>query len=432
MRKQFFIALLLVAITGKAAVPAFQTFVSSFVVGYRELHIPEIGYGYRDYFTAIPGAEQLDRQEAFFKKYEEGLAAYKRAKLSIPDRVVYDHLAYEVAFNLQRIKLEKEWVAAGREMPQGGLSGLNNIATWYPLFVQRFTTVSMPPGDVLAFGEQEVRKVKSEIATLQEQLGFSDSATFYMHLNSETFFITDKEQLLFSFEEIDKWVRQKLSAFIGTSDVPLIYAMEWPEATAFTPPGIYLNRADNAYGKDVFQFNFYNGRYNKRAMEWLYMHEAIPGHHLQFSLQHESNSLQDLFFYPGNFEGWACYVEYFGKDVGLYSDPYMYLGKWEWDLVRSVRLVLDVGIHYYGWSREKALAYWKKAVPNQDDIAEREVTRVTDWPCQALSYKMGAAQIFKMQKWWQQQHTGSPLSDFRKAFLAFGRLPLPVIEKNIS
>ena len=74
MRKQFFIVLLLVATTGKAAVPAFQTFVFSFVAGYRELHIPEIGYGYRDYFTAIPGAEQLDRQEAFFKKYEEGMA----------------------------------------------------------------------------------------------------------------------------------------------------------------------------------------------------------------------------------------------------------------------------------------------------------------------------------------------------------------------
>jgi uncharacterized protein (DUF885 family) len=227
-------------------------------------------------------------------------------------------------------------------------------------------------------------------------------------------------------------VRQNLASFIGTSDVPPVYAIEWPGATGFTPPGMYINHENNAYGKDVFQINFYNRHYNKRAMEWLYMHEAIPGHHLQFSLSHKSSGLQDLFFYPGNFEGWACYVEYFGKEVGLFSDPYSYLGKWEWDLVRSARLVLDVGIHYYGWSHEKALAYWKQTIPNQDDIAEREVTRVTNWPCQALSYKVGAAQIFKMQEHWQAQHPGSPLRDFRKAFLAFGRLPLPVIEKNIS
>jgi uncharacterized protein (DUF885 family) len=227
-------------------------------------------------------------------------------------------------------------------------------------------------------------------------------------------------------------VRAHLAGFIGTDDIPPVFAMQWPGATAQTPPGMYLNHRYNSYGKDVFQFNFYSGQYNRRAIEWLYMHEAIPGHHLQFSMRANSTPLQDLFSYPGNFEGWGCYVEYFGKELGLYEDPYMYLGKWEWDLVRSARLVIDAGIHYFGWTREQALAYWKQNIPNQDEIAEREVTRVTNWPCQALSYKVGADRIFKMQIKWQLKHPGLPLNKFYHFFLDMGNLPLTVIERNIS
>jgi uncharacterized protein (DUF885 family) len=166
-------------------------------------------------------------------------------------------------------------------------------------------------------------------------------------------------------------------------------------------------------------------------MEWLYMHEAIPGHHLQSSLR-KQNALEDLFLYPGNFEGWACYVEYFGKDLGLYADPYEELGKWEWDLVRSARLVIDAGIHYYGWTREQALDYWKKTIPNQDDIAEREVTRVTNWTAQALSYKVGADVIFRMSRQWQRLHPNDPPSRFRRWYLEQGALPLSVIEKQAA
>src|SRR5205085_9502863 len=109
-----------------------------------------------------------------------------------------------------------------------------------------------------------------------------------------------------------------------------VYPVEWGDAGPNTPPGIYLNHEFNSYGKDVFQFNFYGNRYNIRAVEWLYMHEAIPGHHLQFSIRNrgQTDSIQELFLYPGNFEGWACYVEYEGKKLGLYTDEYSYLGKW--------------------------------------------------------------------------------------------------------
>jgi uncharacterized protein (DUF885 family) len=152
---------------------------------------------------------------------------------------------------------------------------------------------------------------------------------------------------------------------------------------------------------------------------------------LQATLRKET-PLQQLFLYPGNFEGWGCYVEYYGKELGLYKDVYCYLGKCEWDLVRSARLVLDAGIHYYGWSHQQALAYWNATIPSQHEIAEREVSRVTNWPGQTLSYKVGAACIMQLRKAWQERHQGRSVVGFHKWFMQMGNCPLVVLKNNLS
>jgi uncharacterized protein (DUF885 family) len=429
MKRHLYIILVLFICGSCSAQQSLQSIAKDFVKGYQALNIPELQYDYRDYLSAIPAGEKLDEQEAFFVDIQKRTSGYTHVAISKEDKIILDHLLYEVSNNKERIRLQKEWLKNGSKTPGGGLYQLGK--DYYRWIIRQYTSVDISPEEVYALGEAEVKRVKKEIATIQEQMGYADSTEFYKHLNSDIYYITDKALLIKEFERVDSTVRTKLAAFIGTKDVPDIYAMEWPQATANTPPGIYLNRSSNAYGKDVFQFNFFNGRYNKRAIEWLYMHEAIPGHHLQFSIGKQQNIFEELFYYPGNFEGWGCYVEYFGKEVGLFKEPYSYLGKWEWDLVRSARLVIDVGIHYYGWSREKALQYWKQTIPNQDDIAEREVARVTNWPGQALSYKVGASRIFKIQAAWEKKYPGKPLREFYQRFLGMGRLPLSVIEQNI-
>lgn len=141
--------------------------------------------------------------------------------------------------------------------------------------------------------------------------------------------------------------------------------------------------------------------------------------------------LSALTFYSGNAEGWGCYVEYLGKELGLYQQPAAELGKWEWDLVRSARVVLDVGIHDRGWTHAQALAYWQANVPGQDDIAEREINRVTNWPGQCLSYKVGAQRIEDMKSR-QAQRPGFSPPRFHAAYLALSRLPLEVVERHID
>lgn len=418
---------------GHAALPPFASMLHQFHSAYGQLNIPEFAYDYHDYFSTIPLPEKLKKQEAFFTEQQQKLDAYKREALSAADKISYDHLQYEISFNLLRVSLETAWVNDGRKVPEGGLHGLKNYQDWYTFFIRRYTTLDVSPEQIFSLGLQEVIRVKEEIRKIQRQLGYADSAAFYRHLQSDEFYITEKKEIIIGFEHIDSIVRRHLPAFVGKVQVPPVYPMEWPDAGPGTPPGMYSNHAYNAYGKDVFQFNFYNKRYNRRSMEWLYMHEAIPGHHLQYSFRasRKASPLEELFLYPGNFEGWGCYIEYFGKDVGLFKDPYSYLGKWEWDLVRSARLVMDAGIHYFGWSHEQALAYWKSVVPGQDDIAEREVNRVTNWAAQALSYKVGADCIFKMREQWLKKHPGEEPSRFNRRYLEMGMMPLAVIQKDL-
>jgi uncharacterized protein (DUF885 family) len=292
----------------------------------------------------------------------------------------------------------------------------------------------MSPEDVFELGKKEVARVQKEIEKIKNNLGFEDNDQFLKTLHEPKFFLTEKSAIIKRFGSIDSTVRQHLSKFLGNVTIPAVQPMEWPDAGPATPPGIYLSKVDNSFGVDVFQFNFYGGKYNWRAMEWLYMHEAIPGHHLQSALrrQHpETAQLTEVFLYPGNFEGWGCYVEYFGSDLGLYKDKYSLLGKWEWDLVRSARLVLDAGIHYYGWTHEEALKYWEENVSGQENIAEREVNRVTNWAAQTVSYKAGADFIFKLKEKWLASHPGKSTADFHRTYLNAGPVPLPVVEKNL-
>lgn len=434
--KMFILTIILpILLSGQNKTDLFLSFITAFHEKYIQMNIPSFEYDYRNYFNSISSMENLNNQEEFFIGVKSDLYGYSKDMLKSEERIIYDHLDYEIKFNLQRISLEKLWVKDGRKIPVAGLYELENRQSWYDYFIKKFTGLNITPEEVLQTGLQEVSKIKKEMDKIRIELGFSDSNVFYKYLQSDTFFIRDKQELFKAFNQADSAIIKNLPAFIGDIEIPKVYPMEWNDAGPNTPPGIYLNHTDNPYNQDVFLFNFYGNKYNSRAVDWLYMHEAIPGHHLQYSLRNKdkTDSLQNIFSYSGNFEGWACYVEYVGKELGLYKDSYSYLGKWEWDLARSARLVIDAGIHYYGWTKEQALAYWKKNIPGQVEIAEREVTRVTNWPAQALSYKTGSACIMQLKESMQKKYGYKfDVIKFHLCYLSFGMRPLEVVKNNFE
>ncbi len=412
----------------KGQTKEFNAICAAYIKGYNSLEIPETELDYKTNFSKIKGTSALQKQDTFFLHYSKRLKTLDIKGFGKEEKLRYYQLNYEINMNLERNALEMKWDHDGRKMPENGLHQLDNYKAWYSYYVKHFTSVDLTPEQVFAVGKSEVKRVQGEIKAIEMKLGFSNDASFYKFLHSDTFYLKDKGQILTAYAEIDKTVRKNLDKLFPKYDIPEIGVMEWPNATATTPPGMYLDKESNAYGKDIFQFNFYGKKHNKRSMEWLYMHEAIPGHHLQFIVRKnnkDSSSLKNTVFYFGNAEGWACYVENFGKETGLYQNDYTYLGKWEWDLVRSARLVMEVGIHYYGWSKEKALQYWKENIAGQDEIADREITRITNWAGQALCYKIGALTIKKIVN--QRIKHGDSIIAAHRYLLTHSDFPLQVL-----
>ena len=183
----------------------------------------------------------------------------------------------------------------------------------------------------------------------------------------------------------------------------------------------------------TFYYNYFDVPFNKRQISWIYIHEAMPGHHYQLMLEKAlpRSDIQKLFEYYGYMEGWGAYVEEIGKEYGAYENIYDELGKWEWDIIRSVRVVLDVGLNYYDWSDEKALEFWQEYIKNKDDIAQREIARMKRWPAQVVTYKYGADKILKWKATAENRQDFSWIA-FHESILKNGSIPFSVLEKILN
>ncbi|QKG51680.1 DUF885 domain-containing protein [Hymenobacter sp. BRD67] len=418
---------LLLAFASVARAQAVEKLAADYLAGYQQLRIPPLDFDYQLNLRQIPARANLQRQQAFFLAVQHRLGGVKPAGLRLAERITVDHLRYETAQNLRRVALEIAFQEAGGQVPATGLAALPNHSAWYALYARQYTSTPLPADALFTFGQQQVKRVQGEIRRLRRQMGYAqDSAGFYRYLSSEKFLLTDSTQILARYRVIERQIKRRLPVLFADTAVPYLRIRPWPGATAAMPPGIYQPGS--------YEFNFATGRHNIRAMEWIFEHEGIPGHHYQASMQRRSRPYSPLSastFYSGNAEGWGCYVEYLGKQLGLYQQPETELGKWEWDLVRSARVVLDVGIHDRGWTHAQALAYWQANVPGQADIAEREINRVTTWPGQCLSYKVGAQRIEDM-KGRLARRPGFAIQRFHAAYLALSRLPLEVVERHIE
>jgi uncharacterized protein (DUF885 family) len=181
---------------------------------------------------------------------------------------------------------------------------------------------------------------------------------------------------------------------------------------------------------DASKFNTTSG------MESLFLHEAIPGHHYQVSLQQENDSLpkfRRFSWYGAYGEGWALYCESLGKELGLYTDPYQYMGALGDEIHRAIRLVVDVGMHEKNWTREQAIKYMMENEAISEQGAVAEIERYMAIPGQALSYKIGALKIRELRSRYEKQ-LGKKfnLAAFHDEFLKDGCMPLEVIESKMN
>jgi len=394
-----------------------------------QLNIPHYGFSYQQNFANIAPIDHLILFKRFYEKYDSIFKKFDRNKLSIGDKINLDHIQYVVSLQLRRFSLEINFKQQNDSISNKGLHMFKDNKGWYRYYAKLYTSVEIDPDDMFKYGEAELKKVHAEINRIQKQMGYENrSDDFYSYLKSEKFYLTKTNKIEKKYRQKEAVIRNNLHKLFEYTKVPEFAITASYDTYPMMAPGVYIN------GQNRFMYNFREGRQNIRAMDFLILHEGIPGHHYQHSIRLRNRINKPAFAqnvsYSCNFEGWASYTENLGKELGLYQTPEEELSKWEWELIRSLRLMLDVGIHYYGWSGEKALAFWNENIKGQDDIAYREVTRVIYWPGQSLSYKIGARKIEEFKT--RLHVTGTTLKKFHSVFLSFTSEPLEVIEKNIG
>ncbi|MGB0839601.1 MAG: DUF885 domain-containing protein, partial [Chitinophagales bacterium] len=176
--------------------------------------------------------------------------------------------------------------------------------------------------------------------------------------------------------------------------------------------------------------------YNTLSDEDLFLHEAIPGHHYQISLQQEDEDLPEFrrtLWYSSYGEGWALYCESLGKELGLYTDPYQYFGMLSAEMHRAIRLVVDAGMHTKGWTREQAIQYSLDHEAEPESSIISEIERYMSWPGQALSYKIGQLKIRELRANAERELGAKfDIKQFHNIVLKVGCVPLAVLEEVVN
>jgi len=381
----------------------------------------------------LPDVQKLQKQQRFFAQYVQKTQTIDQKKLSRNDRYDYAHFLYELKRNQEQTDLQLAFRQKPLKISDQGMKFLPK--GWYAMYVKRMTTAEISPKALMKFGEQEVARVKGEIKKIQAKAGFAGrNQAFYKYLQDEKFNLHNMDTILAHYAHLDLTVRKNLHRLFEHTKARRVRIKPIPNVNYDSPPGYLI---PNRLRGNTFYFKYYQGKHNWRAMDFLYLHEAVPGHsyHFDYEQLHLKNlpAFHRLVRYPGFFEGWAAYVENFGKELGVYKNIYAEFGKWSWDLVRSVRIVLDAGIHHMGWSKKQALNYWKKHIPFRMDIAQREVDRVTRWPAQVLSYKLGEAKLLTLKRRCEQKlGKRFDIRKFHSKVLSKGQVPLALMETMVN
>ena len=400
---------------------------TAFIQDYESLDLRYFRIDYVENLNVIRSLDSIIMQEQVFTKWNKQLKSIDLKQLSTSDLLDFELMNYEINMHLLRIELEKEWLKIKPDtIPTTGTSDLPFGKSWYNYLLKKWVDASVSPEQMFEFGKQEIARIKTRMKALQIKTGL-DSIAFQQHINSPDFFYQTPDEVQTAYEEMRDIVANNLHKDFPFLDlVTPLYIKENTQPVRVPTPAYYRSN------EQTFYYNRFDKPYNRRQIGWIYIHEANPGHHYQIAIANALplSKIQKMFRYSGYREGWAAYIEEIGYDIGAYRDIYDELGKWEWDIIRSVRVVLDVGLNYYGWTDEEALLFWQQHIQGQDDIALREIDRMTKWPAQVITYKFGADTILKWRKRMEAQPDFN-LKAFHRSLLQYGDVPFSVLEKFV-
>ena len=321
-----------------------------------------------------------------------------------------------------------------------GVLALSDGRDYYRFRVQKYTTLSLTPEQVHQIGLREVARIKGEMNQIIQRVKFKgDFAAFIKFLRTDPQFYTKTpEELMKEIAYVLKKMDGKLPELFGRLPKTPYGIREVPAFIAPKTTTAYYQRPTGDGTQAGFYFvNTYNLKSRPLyEIEALSLHEAVPGHHLQIALQQELTGLPNFRRYSGFtafVEGWGLYSERLGLEVGFYKDPYRDFGRLTYEMWRACRLVVDTGIHHYGWTRQQAIDYMAGNTALALHNIRAEVDRYIAWPGQAVAYKIGELKIRELRKRAEKKLGDSfDIRKFHDTVLGSGSVPLSLLEENVD
>jgi uncharacterized protein (DUF885 family) len=301
------------------------------------------------------------------------------------------------------------------------------------------TTTDLTPQQIHDLGLSEVARIRAEMDRVIAGSGFSgDFAAFTEFLRTDPqFYYTKPEDLLAGYRDISKRADPELIKLFGTLPrvpygvTPVPDFMAPSQTTAYYEPGSLEAGRPGQFFANTYKLD----ERPKWEMEALTLHEAVPGHHLQISLQQEVEDMPWFRRFGGEtafFEGWGLYAESLGTEMGFYKDPYSKFGQLTYEIWRAIRLVVDTGMHSLGWSRQQAIDYFIANTGKAEHDIVVEVDRYIVWPGQALAYKIGELKIKELRAYAERElGPAFDIRSFHDQLLVNGAVPLSVLETHI-
>lgn len=355
------------------------------------------------------------------------------AKIAIEDHVVPQFRRIKTFFETEYIPKTRHSIGIS-ETPQG--------KEYYQNRINFYTTSTLYTAeDIHQIGLKEVARIKAEMKKIIQELNFQgDFSEFLSFLRTDPqFYAKTPRELLMIARDIAKRADAQLPKFFKTLPRKPYGVAPVPEAIApkYTG-GRYVGTSKNSTSPGYYWVNTYNlPSRTLYTIPSLTVHEAVPGHHLQGSLNNElGDSIpqfrKDLYLSAYG-EGWGLYAEFLAEEMGMYTTPYEHFGKLTYEMWRACRLVVDTGIHAKGWSRQQVVDFMSENTALSFHEIQTETDRYISWPGQALSYKIGELKIRELrEKAMSQLKSKFDIREFHEVILNQGTVTLSILESRIN
>ena len=333
--------------------------------------------------------------------------------------------------------LKNQYLPAARTTD--GLSALPGGDKFYSFRIRLLTTTNKTADELYNTGLSEVKRIRAEMEKIKNTVGFSgDLKAFFDYMRTDPKFKPYKaaEEVLNAYRAVEKRVQPFMPKYFNHFPKTAFEIRQTEAFRAATAAAQYFAGTADGSRPGIFYVPIVDATKYTTAKTNLFLHEAIPGHHYQISLQRENANLPDFRRYGGNSaysEGWGLYAESLGYEMGLYNDPYQNMYALGDEIHRAIRLVVDAGLHAKGWTREQAIKYMMDNEPISEQSATAEIERYMAMPAQALSYKVGELKIKELRKKYEKA-SGKKfnLAAFHDEVLKDGAMPLNILERKMD